>query len=61
MSIVGGPAVALRIVELTRTESELTSALAILTHLVKESWSACEELERIREWLTLPQLSFRWL
>jgi hypothetical protein len=49
MAVVGGPAVALRLIELARTESELTSTMAILAHLVKESWSACEELERIRE------------
>ena len=50
MFVVGGPAVALKIVELASTAEELLSAISLLIESVRESWKASEEIERMREW-----------
>jgi hypothetical protein len=39
----------LKLVDLSQTPEELASALSILRDLIKDSWRASEELERIRE------------
>lgn len=48
---VGGGAVVLKLVDLSQTPEELASALSILRDLIKESWRASEEMERIRKFL----------
>lgn len=48
MFVVGGPAVALKIVELASTPEELLSAISLLVESVRESWKASEEIERMR-------------
>jgi hypothetical protein len=45
---VGGGAVILKLVDLSQTSEELASALSILRDLIKDSWRASEEMERIR-------------
>jgi hypothetical protein len=49
MFVVGGPAVALKIVELASSPDELMSAISLLIESVRESWKASEEIERMRE------------
>lgn len=46
---VGGGAVALKLVDLSQTPEELASSLSILRDLIKDSWRASEEMERIRQ------------
>jgi hypothetical protein len=48
---VGGGTVVLKMVDLARTSDELSTTLAILRDLIRDSWSASEEMERIRELL----------
>ncbi|KAJ9116880.1 hypothetical protein QFC22_004537 [Naganishia vaughanmartiniae] len=48
MFVVGGPAVALKLVELASSPEELQSAITLLAECVKESWKASEEAERMR-------------
>ncbi|GHJ86512.1 hypothetical protein NliqN6_2914 [Naganishia liquefaciens] len=48
MFIAGGPAIALKIVELASTPEELLSAISLLVESVRESWKASEEIERMR-------------
>lgn len=49
MFVVGGPAVALKIVELASSPEELQSAVSLLVESVRENWKASEEIERMRE------------
>ncbi|KAJ9113849.1 hypothetical protein QFC19_000042 [Naganishia cerealis] len=49
MFVVGGPAVALKLVELASSPDELQSAITLLSECVKESWKASEEAERMRK------------
>jgi hypothetical protein len=49
IAVVGGPAVALKLVQLSQSSSELALTLAILFDSIKESWSASEDMERMRE------------
>jgi hypothetical protein len=61
---VGGGAVVLKLVDLSQTSEELASALSILRDLIKDSWRASEEMERIREFLLLKrgtELMIRWI
>ncbi|WVQ96281.1 hypothetical protein IAU59_003385 [Kwoniella sp. CBS 9459] len=44
---VGGGLVILKLVDLSRTKEELISTLGILRDMIKDSWSASEEMERI--------------
>ena len=39
----------LKLVDLSQTSEELASALSILRDLIKDSWRASEEMERIRQ------------
>ncbi len=48
MSIVGGPVVALRMIELSSTSKELLQSVLILWEGLRESWSASEDMERMR-------------
>lgn len=50
MFVVGGPAVALKIVELASSSDELLSAISLLIESVRESWKASEEIERMRKY-----------
>jgi hypothetical protein len=54
---VGGGAVILKLVDLSQTSEELASALSILRDLIKDSWRASEEMERIREFLLYTHVS----
>ncbi len=49
IAVVGGPAVALKLVQMSQSSSELALTLAILFDSIKESWSASEDMERIRK------------
>jgi hypothetical protein len=49
VSAVGGATVVLKMVELAKTSEELASTLTILKDMIKDSWSASEEMERIRK------------
>ena len=54
----------LKLVDLSQTPEELASALSILRDLIKDSWRASEEMERIREFLLMQcriELTIRWL
>nr|XP_019045287.1 hypothetical protein I302_05676 [Kwoniella bestiolae CBS 10118]OCF24217.1 hypothetical protein I302_05676 [Kwoniella bestiolae CBS 10118] len=44
---VGGGLVLLKLVDLSRTKEELTSTLGMFKDMIKDSWSASEEMERI--------------
>ncbi|WVF68754.1 hypothetical protein IAT40_003526 [Kwoniella sp. CBS 6097] len=44
---VGGGLVILKLVDLSRTKEELISTLGMLRDMIKDSWSASEEMERI--------------
>lgn len=57
MFVAGGPAVALKIVELASTPEELLSAISLLVESVRESWKASEEIERMREHKLRPLFS----
>ena len=46
---VGGGAVILKLIDMSQTSEELASTLAILRDMIKDSWRASEEMERIRE------------
>ena len=46
---VGGGAVMLKLIDMSQTSEELASTLAILRDMIKDSWRASEEMERIRE------------
>lgn len=48
VSAIGGGAVILKLVDLSQTPEELLSALTILRDMIKDSWRASEEMERIR-------------
>jgi hypothetical protein len=48
-SCVGGGTVVLKMIDLSLTSEELAATLGILRDLIKDSWSASEEMERIRE------------
>lgn len=50
MFVVGGPAVALKIVELASSSEELQSAVSLLVESLRENWKASEEIERMREY-----------
>jgi hypothetical protein len=49
LSVVGGPAVALKLIQLSRTSAELALTLSILFDSIKESWSASEDMEKMRK------------
>jgi hypothetical protein len=49
VAAVGGGAVILKLIDLSQTSEELASALGIFRDLLKDSWRASEEMERIRE------------
>lgn len=49
VSAVGGGAVILKLIDMSHTAEELASSLSILKDLIKDSWRASEEMERIRE------------
>lgn len=49
VSAVGGGAVILKLVDMSQTAEELAGSLSILKDLIKDSWRASEEMERIRE------------
>lgn len=49
ISIVGGPAVALRLIELSESSKTLAASTIILWESVKESWTASEDMERMRK------------
>jgi hypothetical protein len=54
----------LKLVDLSQTPEELASALSILKDLIKDSWRASEEMERIRQFRLLQrgtELMTRWL
>nr|XP_019013052.1 uncharacterized protein I206_02549 [Kwoniella pini CBS 10737]OCF51833.1 hypothetical protein I206_02549 [Kwoniella pini CBS 10737] len=46
-SAVGGGLVLLKLVDLSQTKEELVSTLGMFKDLIKDSWSASEEMERI--------------
>jgi len=46
---VGGGAVILKLIDMSQTSEELASTLGILRDMIKDSWRASEEMERIRE------------
>lgn len=48
VSAVGGGAVILKLVDLSQTPEELVNSLTILRDMIKDSWRASEEMERIR-------------
>lgn len=48
VSCVGGGAVILRLIDMAKTSEELATTLGILRDMLKGSWSASEEIERIR-------------
>ncbi|WWD18748.1 hypothetical protein CI109_103202 [Kwoniella shandongensis] len=47
VSAVGGGLVVLKMVDLAKTREELTTTLGILRDMIKDSWEASEEMERI--------------
>lgn len=49
ISSVGGGVVALKLVDLASDSTELRTALSILWDMLRYSWAASEEMERIRE------------
>ena len=49
LSTVGGGAIVLKLIDLAQTPDELACTLNILRDLIKDSWKASEEMERIRE------------
>jgi hypothetical protein len=49
VSAIGGGAVVLKLIDLSQTSEELASALSILRDMIKDSWRASEEMERIRK------------
>ena len=49
VSTVGGGTVILKMIDLAQTPEELAATLVVLKELVKDSWKASEEMERIRE------------
>lgn len=59
VSAVGGGAVILKLVDLSQTPEELYSSLAILREMIRDSWRASEEMERIRKRLAF-QSQRRW-
>ena len=48
VSCVGGGAVVLKMIDLAQTSDELAATLSMLRDMIKDSWSASEEIERIR-------------
>lgn len=48
IGLVGGPAVALKLVQLANTSAELGLTLGILFESIKENWQASEDMERMR-------------
>jgi hypothetical protein len=48
ISTVGGGTVILKMIDMAQTAEELATALGILKDLLRDSWSASEEMERIR-------------
>ncbi|ORY31849.1 hypothetical protein BCR39DRAFT_525741 [Naematelia encephala] len=53
VSTVGGGVVVLKMVDMAQTTDELSACLSILKDMIKDSWSASEEMERIRGFETL--------
>lgn len=49
VSTVGGGTVVLKLVDMAQTAEELASTLSIMRDMLSDSWSASEEMERIRE------------
>lgn len=49
MLTVGGPTVALKLVEMSRSAEELQCAISILCDSVKESWQASDDMEKSRQ------------
>jgi hypothetical protein len=50
VSTVGGGVVILKIIDMAQTSEELAHTLGVLGDMLKDSWSASEEMERIRKW-----------
>lgn len=49
VSTVGGGTVLLKMIDMAQTSEELATTLGILKDMLRDSWSASEEMERIRE------------
>lgn len=49
VSTVGGPVVILKLIDLARNAEELETTLGVLHEMLRHSWRASEEMERIRE------------
>lgn len=49
MLTVGGPTIALKLVDMSRSAEELQCAVSILCDCVKESWQASDDMEKSRE------------
>ncbi|KAL7420576.1 Beige protein-like 1 [Cryptotrichosporon argae] len=47
LAAVGGGVVALKLVDMAKTPAELVAALTILRDMMRDSWAASEEMERI--------------
>lgn len=47
---VGGGTIVLKIIDMAATSEELASGLTILRDMIRDSWTASEEMERIREY-----------
>lgn len=52
VACVGGGIAVLKLIDLSSSSEELATTLGILRDMIKDSWSASEEMERIRR-LTL--------
>ena len=65
VSTVGGATVLLNLIEMAQTSAGLCAALNMLKDLIKDSWKASEEMERIRECDGEPciatLMNFRWV
>jgi hypothetical protein len=46
---VGGGTVVLKMIDMSKDSDELASTLGIMREVIKECWTASEEMERIRE------------
>ena len=49
VSSVGGGTVILKMIDMASTSEELAKTLAIFRDMLRDSWEASEEMERIRE------------
>ena len=49
VSCVGGGTVILKMIDLSSSTEELATTLGLMRDMIKDSWSASEEMERIRQ------------